>query len=280
MNTNHQNILVDEENTLLIEAIKNHQSLSHIQQIIDQDPDSINDKGFLGNTALCLAAKQGKYEIVQLLLDHNADPNIPNNLPNSPLIWALKEPERDVRIIHALLEAGADVNFIGHMNKTPLTWTVIHGRKDLLELMLQHDANPNIPDYEVGTPIFRAAMESQIEILELLLENGAKYYLEPEPGFGNNLLFWGSSMGYENMVDCLIQQNQTAPHEQDKLDLNLQWQGSPEDNDQGNTALMFALKNGFSKIAEILIDAGANPDIVNGKGQSAHDFECPIPRQN
>lgn len=275
MSESVQNLLTNEENTLLIEAIKDNQSPREIQQIINQDPETINCKGSLGNTALCLAAKHSSYETVQTLLDHDADPNIPNNLPNSPLIWALKEPERDQRIIQALLEAGADVNFIGHLNKTPLTWTVIHSRKDLLELMLEQGADPNIPDYEVGTPLYRAAMESQTEIIELLLENGAKYYLEPESDFGERLLFWATSMGSEKMVELLIQQSQNAPNPEQKLDLNTQWQGDADDEDNGNTPLIFALKNGHVKVAQILIEAGANQGIVNNKGESADDFKLP-----
>lgn len=136
------------EDSILIKAIKQNQPLIYLEKIIKGNPDLINSRGSLGNTALNVAVKGKSQEIIQMLLENGADPNIANNLPNSPLIWALKA-NRPIEIVKVLLKYGADVNFIGHMNKTALTWAKIHHREDLIELLIRYDADIDLADSNI-----------------------------------------------------------------------------------------------------------------------------------
>ena len=147
--------------SLLIKAIKDNKTLIYLKQIIQEKPNLINSRDSLGNTALCLAVKDKPQEISQMLLENGADPNIANNLPNSPLIWSIKA-KRPIAIVQMLLKYGADVNFIGHMNKTALTWAKTYDREDIIKLLLQYGADPNITDEEQETPSLMLDQEDRI----------------------------------------------------------------------------------------------------------------------
>lgn len=60
-----------------------------------------------GSTPLHVAAARGAADIVELLLDHGADPDCADILGNTPLH---RTHASDAKIVEALLEAGADVN--------------------------------------------------------------------------------------------------------------------------------------------------------------------------
>lgn len=261
-----------QKDTTLTQAIKRKTDLNAIKKIIVQETELIDVQGTLGNTAICLAVKQGSYELVRCLLKNGANPNISNNLSNTPLIWAVKEPTTNHNIIHLLLEYNAEINCVGHMNKTPLTWAVIHSKIELVELFLQNGASPNIPDKEIGMPVLRATIDDNLQIVELLLKYDAKYYLETDKTFGIRLLFTAAFYGYKEIVNCLIEQTKKAPQSEHKIDLNDQWYGEQDDEDNGNTALMFALQNGYLQIAQLLIEAGASLKIANNKGQTPLDY--------
>lgn len=259
----------NQQDTILTQAIKRKAELNQIKKIIIQEPELINIQGTLGNTPICLAVKQGNCELVSYLLEKGANPNATNNLSNTPLIWAMKEPKINQKVIYILLEYNADINSVGHMNKTPLTWAVIHEKTELIELFLQKGADPNIPDKEIGTPVFRATIDDNLEIVQTLLEYGAKYYLESEQDFGIRLLYTAASKGYRKIADLLITQTINAPKDIEKIDFNTQWYGEQEDEDNGNTALLFALQNGYLSIARSLIKVGSSLEISNDKGQTA-----------
>ncbi|MGB5636609.1 MAG: ankyrin repeat domain-containing protein [Waterburya sp.] len=262
----------NQKDTILTQAIKRKTSLNDLKKIIIQEPELIDVQGALGNTAICSAVKQGNYELVRCLLQNKANPNIANNLSNTPLIWAIKEPRINQKIIHLLLEYHADINCIGHMNKTPLTWAVIHNEIDLVELFLRNGADPNIPDKEIGTPILRATLDNHLKIVELLLRYGTKYYLETEKTFGIRLLFTAAYYGHEEIINFLIEQTKNAPQNELKINFDAQWYGEDNDEDNGSTALIFALQNSYVEIAKSLIQAGSSLEITNDQGKSAFDY--------
>ena len=58
-----------------------------VELLLDSGADP-NIKNYRGNTALMMASVKGYSDIVRLLLERNADPNIQNNEGYTSLIWA------------------------------------------------------------------------------------------------------------------------------------------------------------------------------------------------
>ena len=87
----------------------------YIQNLVKALPD-INRKDKSGLTFLTIAVRQYKADIVQLLLENGADPNICDNLGVSPLAYAFLKYVPDTElIIRLLLQYGADPS----LGKTP-----------------------------------------------------------------------------------------------------------------------------------------------------------------
>eukprot|EP00116_Pleurobrachia_bachei_P003658 sb/3463920/ len=123
-------------------------------------PEGINSHLYQGMTPLMCAANAGDYNLVSLLLDSDAHPNIavPAQLDNTQVIP------------------------VETRKWTALSFAVLQGHTDIVKLMLSRGAavegSMNNPaDLTTETPLQLAAAAGDIAIVELLLEKGADPFL-------------------------------------------------------------------------------------------------------
>ena len=80
-----------------------------------------------GNTSVAIAAKFGCWDLVRVLLEMGARPNVP--VPDkdgmSPLAYAASTGQL-VEITQVLLDGGADPHHIDKHGRTPLSYAVMH----------------------------------------------------------------------------------------------------------------------------------------------------------
>ena len=171
-----------------------------------------------GFTPLLFAVREDCLECVKILLEAGADKTLPDPDNVSPLILALINMRFD--IAKYLIEAGADVNQWDYYGRTPLyavadTNIVPAGTRDdlppvqnstgieIAAMLLERGANPDLrlklappprnivfdrahdnPFLTTGsTPLQRAAYSADLEMMELLLTNGADVQLANINGF-------------------------------------------------------------------------------------------------
>jgi hypothetical protein len=168
------------------------------------DPDA------LGGRAAALAAGRGTIEVLRLLLEAGADPNLPGgSFGQTPLIAAVlrdrieaaellleagADPDartrsgavalhfaKDVETARLLLEAGADPGLADSRGATPLMGAILLGDVGLIELLLEHGADPNATDQDGRSALLYAKVMHFSEIEERLLAAGAKL---PRPQLG------------------------------------------------------------------------------------------------
>lgn len=91
-----------------------------------------------GNTALGLALHQRNYAIVELLLKYKADPNLPVkfNTSTTPLEFAVRMDRLDM--IEILLQHGANPNNTNRNGQSPIDIAKQKGMDDAVELMQQY----------------------------------------------------------------------------------------------------------------------------------------------
>ncbi len=114
---------------------------------------SIN-RNVRGDTPLTLALLSYHHkEMVELLLTHGADPNV-SDQHGTPLQLAI---ERNLPYdVELLLANGADPDVTPSWGLTSVGWAVLHGKTQILELLLDSGANPNLKDAAGHTPLYYA----------------------------------------------------------------------------------------------------------------------------
>ena len=123
-------------------------------------------------TPLFMAARCGHANVVELLLDNGAKPNMANVAGDTPLLMAAYYGHKDV--LELLLARRADSNIINEAGFTPLAWVAEKGHKDLVQPLLASGANVNMANQFHVTPLHWASNEGHEEVVKLLLDGGAE----------------------------------------------------------------------------------------------------------
>ncbi len=108
---------------------------------------------------------------IQTLIDFGADPNYEGHAGFPSLIAALSTDRRDVaEILALLLDAGAHIQQKGVNGFTPLHYAAAYQTPDLVQLLLDRGADPNvrtdIDDYT--TPLEEAVAQNRREAVAIL----------------------------------------------------------------------------------------------------------------
>ena len=149
-------------------------NISNVRRLLSSGMLNINFINPNGTTALHQAVFQNHHDIVNLLIERGADPNIGDENVWTPLHWAVERRRMDM--VKLLLNRGADPN---KMSKhwTPLHRAVQNGCKSTVQLLLNKGALPNLPgvtSYNIlegssgMTPIQLAERGGNEEIIQLL----------------------------------------------------------------------------------------------------------------
>lgn len=211
-----------------------------------------------GHTGLILAAKGNNTEMIHLLLNSGANPDLQNTDGYTALMIATEK--NNFEIVQLLLNAHADVNLQNKYGETALTISASLHNPKITQTLIAAGANLD-PQKPGATALIIAASHNQYETAQALIKAGAN--LDQQDRYGNTVLM-------------IIMNNHTCEFDRGVLDtvqallaaganLNLQ-------DDQGKTALMKAAEKTFTHIAKKLITAGADLTIKDNCGKTALDF--------
>lgn len=239
-------------------SLFNAKTLTQIKTLIKVGAD-IDERDDSGNTFLIHMCYQNKFSIVKILVD-----------------------------------AGADVNIKGNFGRTAIMYACIRGNYEAVKFLTYNGANLNLKS-ESGDTAFMYAFEGNYVsygILEFLVQNGADVNIKNDKGNTVLLLFAYKSrnhptqiakslINYGANINAVNNYGQNAlmcsilsKHGNDALEKYLVYNGIQINHKDllGNTALMYACYYKKMKTIKLLVDAGANQNIVNNEGKNALYF--------
>lgn len=227
---------------------------------------NVNAKDNGGSTALLKATQKQNEDVAGLLLANKADVNAKDNSAATPMNIAIGNKETGM--VKLLLANGADINIydaakIGVGDKiasllntrpdlvssrdsdgmTPLFYAVINQHKDVVELLLAHNADVNAKDTGNEEPLQYAAENGDKEIVASLLAKGADVNASVN---GHTPLHWAAEYGSTDAAALLIAKGANV---------------NAKDSD-GWTPLFWAVQNKHQDMVELLL---ANKADVNAR---------------
>ena len=146
-----------------------------VEQLVGKHPEHINARGGYMVTPL-VAALHGKYfEVAELLHHHGADVNVLGENKITPLHVACADELVD--IVHWLLDHGAGMNVLNEWLYTPFHVAANCGRLQSARTLIEHNADIHIQGKNGRSPLHVAAMHwikhDQDDVIQLLLDHGA-----------------------------------------------------------------------------------------------------------
>ncbi len=251
-----------------------------------------------GATLLLSAYQSGYDEVVDFLLRHGADVNRADNEGTTPLIYIYASRPKPVDQVRRLLEAGADVNAATRAGETPLLAVLARDSEEAEEARLEHvdlllaagartDAayrhvkNTICDDVQPRgtTPLMLAADRGSLGVVEALLQAGAG--VDAEDRHGRTALVLAARNGHAEIVDRLRRAGASgdvdvprfraaalmkAASAGDVAEVRALLQAGvpvnvPDPADGDFTALSQAVFGGHAGAVELLLEAGADPNV-------------------
>ncbi|HUL80795.1 MAG TPA: ankyrin repeat domain-containing protein [Gammaproteobacteria bacterium] len=246
------------------------------------------------------AAKADQRDAVARLLERGENVNAAEADGTTALHWAARAT--DTQLVKRLLAAGAAANGANRYGVTALQLAAENGDASTVRALLTAGADPNAVLPEGETVLMTAARTGSPEALRLLLDAGADVHAR-EHWYGETALIWATAQDHAAAVKLLLAHaadvnERSAPQHFDKrragqsiLSLG-EWTplmyAAREDarsaaaaliaahagldlvDPDGATALVIAILNANYDLAKQLLDAGADPNVVdNDAGMGA-----------
>ncbi|CAI9737019.1 ankyrin repeat RF_0381 isoform X1 [Octopus vulgaris] len=134
--------------------------------MLDYRPELINDSDKYGDTCLHFAALNGMLDFMDILFQYNARVNAINQYGFTPLMSVIISRDiesTDIRksVVNLLIAMGAEINLYEPRGKrTPLQLAVLTKHVDVVEILLQAGADPNIADRSGKIPLTNCILEN------------------------------------------------------------------------------------------------------------------------
>ena len=239
-------------------------------------------------TSLILACEESREDIVNLLLQSGADPNLQTDTGQTALLSVDYSNCHSLGIVRSLLEAGAvvntqdsngwsglaiackygcyriaellirygaDVQLSVFDKSTPLMIACHYRHEDIAALLLNSQADPNLLNGRKNTALMMACHQQLAQTVSLLLSSGVDPNLQSDKGWTALMLSCTfKDLEYDNCIPALLISK--------KADPSLQ-------TEDGFTALMLSARYSYVSGAKILLDAQVHVNAQDRLGHTA-----------
>ena len=283
------------QTALHLASINGHKNVLKYLLICAQCNPNLRDIN--GNTPLYFASQNGHLECVILIIETSTvsvDPDVFNNDNQTALHISCKNGHRDIAE-YLLTQAKCNPNVRDIKGNTPLHFACGSGHMECVKLIITEWCNPYVQDVSGNTPLHIACRKGYLECVKVLIADSINPNLTNYP-HNQTALHLACDNGHRNIAEYLLAHAKCNSNIQDtfgntplhvatwKSDLDLVklvFESSavsidPDvSNNDKQTALHIACKNGHSHIAEYLLtQAKCNPNVVTKNGNTPLHIAC------
>ena len=212
------------------------------------------------------AVKRGDRTAVRAALQQKADVNATAADGTTALIWAAQV--NDVESARLLLAAGANARTANRYGMTPLQAAVISSGPELVAALLKAGADPNAALPEGETVLMTAARTGRVDVLTALIDGGARVDAQ-EKWFGETPLIWAAAEDHGDAVALLVRRGADVNGRGVRQNYRSRRNGQSIMALGEWTPLMYAARENALDAGRALIAATANLDLVDPDGATA-----------
>ncbi|MGW7639398.1 ankyrin repeat domain-containing protein [Streptomyces decoyicus] len=163
-----------------------------------------------------------------------------------------------VRRVGALLKLGASPSAPNAEGETPLYLAAVSGQTDMVRLLLEAGATPDVESRGEGTaglPLCAAACWDHSGAVHELLAHGADPDRREDDGTSYTALMWAATGGHQRTAELLLEAH-----------------ADPDAGCGERTPLMAAAERGSIAVVRALLRHGADPHRTDEQGRTASDM--------
>lgn len=205
-------------------------------------------------TNVFVAAQRGDIQTLQDLIESGKASATDRDDQNiTPLHWAAINAQ--VAACRYLLEQGAEVDALGgDLVATPMQWAARNGYLYVIQLLISHNADPNIADAQGYNSLHLVTHSSSVMPLLYLLHQPIN--VDSRDSQGHTSLMWAAYQGDALSVELLLKHG---------ANVNTK-------DDAGLSPLHWAVVRGNRVCIRRLVESGADIGAKDGEGRTARDM--------
>lgn len=199
------------------------------------------------------------HKVTELLLNYNASPDAEDNQGKTLLRYLLEDSIHDrVEIARLLLERSANL-YINKYGKPLLYKAYSEKRDDIVKLLLEHGADPNVQNEHGEFLLYKACSERRDSIVRLLLEHNADPNIKDQKG--------------RTPLSFVFEDRYLRESNVGIVELLLEYDASPDVKDQEGKSLFYYIIDRY-KVVELLLDKGVDPNIQDDRSRTPLHYLC------
>ncbi len=226
------------------------------------------------------AVMNGDRDILRSLPADRETINTPQPDGTTALHWAVRRD--DIATADALIKAGADVKAANRYGVTPMNLAATNGSAAMIRRLLDAGVDPNTANPGGETALMTAARSGRLDAVTLLLDRGANANAK-DTVHAQTALMWAVLENHGDVVKLLIARgadinahtNVTLPKGEyvparagGASGKGIIRQRALPTADGGMTPLLFAVRDGNTEMAHLLLDRGADLNQSSGNHTS------------